>query len=133
LEDFSAKDIKGTDLSLSQYKGKKVVVLNFWFTKCKPCIEEMPKLNNLVDQYQGKDVEFISLCNDDVNTINQFLKAQAFKYGIIPSALKLANKYSIGAFPTHIVIGKDGKIAFYESGYSEKIDARIKTVIDSKL
>ncbi|WP_167343642.1 peroxiredoxin family protein [Pedobacter borealis] len=133
LEDFSAKDINGTDISLSQYKGKKVVVLNFWFTKCAPCLEEMPKLNKLVDEYQGKDVEFISFCNDDANTINEFLKTHEFKYRILPSSLKLANKYKVAAFPTNIVVDKNGKVSFYEVMYSENIDSSLKKAIDSGL
>ncbi|WP_051691904.1 TlpA family protein disulfide reductase [Pedobacter borealis] len=132
-ENFSAKDINGADVSLEKYKGKKVVVLNFWFTKCKPCIQEMPQLNQLVDAYQGKDVEFISLCNDSEEMINAFLKSNAFKYHIVANTFKLANTYKVAGFPTHVVIDKSGKIVFYEMGYSPNVDSKLKTAIDKGL
>ncbi|WP_216629175.1 TlpA family protein disulfide reductase [Sphingobacterium lumbrici] len=132
-DDFTAKDINGADVSLSQYKGKKVVVLNFWFTRCKPCVAEMPLLNKLVEQYKGKDVEFISLCNDDEKTINEFLKTHKFDYRIVANTLKLANKYKITGFPTSVVIDKDSKVSFFEMGGSDKIGEHLKKAIDSVL
>ena len=45
--DFNATDLEGNEYSLSNLKGK-IRVLNFWFTTCKPCVEEIPALNELV-------------------------------------------------------------------------------------
>ena len=50
--DFIAKDLNGNIYKLSDFRGK-VVVLNFWFTKCGPCVAEMPALNELVAFYKS--------------------------------------------------------------------------------
>lgn len=57
---FSAKDINGKNYSLESLKGK-VIVINFWFVECKPCVMEMPELNKLVEKYENKDVVFLGL------------------------------------------------------------------------
>lgn len=129
LMDFSSKDIKGNPVTLSKYKGKKVVVLNFWFISCPPCRQEIPLLNKLVEQYQGKEVEFISFCNDNIPDINNFLKKQKFNYRIIPDAFKLANRYKVEGYPTHIVIDKNSKVAFFQTGLGPGIENDISAAI----
>lgn len=48
---FSVTDINGNEYSLESLKGK-IIVLNFWFVECKPCVQEMPELNELVEIYK---------------------------------------------------------------------------------
>jgi thiol-disulfide isomerase/thioredoxin len=57
--EFDVVAVDGKRLKLSALKGK-VVVLNFWFIGCAPCIAELPALNKLVDEYKGEDVVFIA-------------------------------------------------------------------------
>ncbi|MCB9309709.1 MAG: TlpA family protein disulfide reductase [Lewinellaceae bacterium] len=85
--DFEVKDINGTVYKLSQLKDK-TIVLNFWFTSCKPCIAEIPVLNELVDE--NKDVVFLALAADKEDRIQSFLKKHSFHYNIVADALKIA-------------------------------------------
>jgi len=55
--DFSAVDMNGNSYSLGILKGK-VVVINFWFVECKPCVIEMPELNEIVEKYKSEEVVF---------------------------------------------------------------------------
>ncbi|MDZ7647241.1 MAG: TlpA disulfide reductase family protein [Cytophagales bacterium] len=71
--DFISKTITGELISLTELKGK-VVVINFWFTSCAPCITEMPTLNRLVEEFKYKDVVFIAFARDDVMELTSFLK-----------------------------------------------------------
>src|SRR5688572_27232831 len=48
--DFSLTSIDGKQFQLSELKGK-VIMLNFWFIACAPCVAEMPLLNQLVEEY----------------------------------------------------------------------------------
>jgi peroxiredoxin len=111
---FSLTSLEGKKFELAALRGK-VVVLNLWFTGCPPCIEEMPKLNELVDKFKDKDVVFIAPTWDNVATLQAFLKERLFKYHIIPNAAELIiSTYSDGSgnvtLPTHLVIDKEGKI-----------------------
>jgi peroxiredoxin len=63
--DFKLLDIDGKAVSLSQFKGK-TVVMNFWNATCQPCMDEMPSLARLALALEGrKDIVFISVNTDD--------------------------------------------------------------------
>ncbi|MCW5959841.1 MAG: TlpA family protein disulfide reductase [Pyrinomonadaceae bacterium] len=102
----------------------KVVVLNFWFTSCPPCLKEIPELNNIVDEYSGKDVVFLAFATDKKDQIEAFIAENPFKYNLIPEATMLMLRFlepdkngrMETAFPTHIVVDRTGKKTVYETG-----------------
>jgi thiol-disulfide isomerase/thioredoxin len=102
----------------------KVVVLNFWYTSCPPCLKEIPELNKLVEEYKGKDVVFLGFATDGKPSLERFLKENPFKYEIIPSATQLMLRFLQPdkngnletKFPTHIVVDREGKRTVYETG-----------------
>jgi peroxiredoxin len=111
---FNLTSLEGETFELAALRGK-VVVLNFWFTGCAPCIAEFGKLNGLVNKFRNKEVVFIAPTLDNVTTLKRFLKEHRFNYHVIPNAGSLiVSTYSDGSgnvvFPTHIVINKEGEI-----------------------
>ncbi len=77
---FSVKTLSGDNYSDQSLLGKTVVI-NFWFIKCKPCVDEIPKLNKLVKKYtHNKDVVFLSISFDQEKDIRSFLEKNPFKY-----------------------------------------------------
>lgn len=120
--EFDVRTILGEALKLSSLKGK-VVVLNFWFIECAPCITELPALNRLVDEYKNEDVVFIAFGRDDPKSIAGFLKKKEFKYKIVPSNIKFAtDQYCIIAgWPTSMVIDKNGVVRLaFSGGYMDE-------------
>ena len=129
---FTVTDITGAKFSLESLKGK-VVVLNFWFIACKPCVMEIPELNELVEKYHNEDVVFIGFANDGMKAIEKFLTKQAFDYNLIPNSLMTAQSYQVFGFPTHIVINTNSKIELVLSGLSETTIGEIDGMIGSLL
>ncbi len=130
--DFIVSDLEGNTTKLSELRGK-VVVLNFWFTKCGPCVMEMPELNNLVEEFKGKDVEFLSITFDKVELVEQFLETHEFKYGIAPNANDVITMYGVQSYPTNIVINQKGEIVLKELGYRTNIKSVLSQSIKSLL
>jgi peroxiredoxin len=127
--DFELKDLQGNRWSLQELRGK-VVVLNFWFTTCAPCIQEMPELNKLVQSYNGKEVVFLALAFNDTKQLNTFLQKQAFNYTILPDSREVNNKYQVSSYPTSMVIDKEGNVKKI-MGSSPKIREDLETVINA--
>ena len=113
---FSVKDMKGNKYSLNSLKGK-VIVMNFWFIGCKPCLQEIPELNELVEKYHGKEVVFLGFALDKKSRLETFLKKKPFNYNIIPGS-KIDSSYEVYGYPTHVVINQNSEIVWRTSGLS---------------
>lgn len=117
--DFSVISIDDNELILSALKGK-VVVLNFWFTTCLPCLKEIPELNKLVEQNDSDEVVFIGFARDNKEKLDNFFdKFGVFNYNIIPESYAIADKYKVVAWPQSIVIDSKGKIYKSWAGMDE--------------
>lgn len=108
-KDFTLTDLNGRQVKLSQLKGK-VVVLNFWFTGCPPCVEEIPDLNNLTSMYNKSKVKFLAVTFDKAEVVRTFQKNHDFKFQQLPDARNVVDDYNIKLFPSTLVIDKSGVI-----------------------
>jgi peroxiredoxin len=126
--DFELVDLTGRKWSLSSLKGK-VVVLNFWYTSCPPCVEEMPALNELITRYPADKVVFLALTFDDAQKVGTFLKHHEFNYHLLPSSKTVDEHYQISGWPTSLVIDKNSVIKS-ATGSSSDIKKDLSTVID---
>ncbi len=124
-KDIEAYDIDGNKLSLKDLKGK-IVVLNFWFPQCQPCVMEMPELNALVKKYKNNDVVFISVTFDKKETVQKFLSNRDFNYRHIVDNETILSNYKVSTFPTHILIDQKGEIIMRKVGnFIKELDAKI--------
>jgi len=130
--DFLVKDLDGNNIKLSDLKGK-VVVLNFWFTKCPPCIQEMPELNKLTEEFKDKNIKFIAITFNKKDIVESFLEEKTFKYTIAPNANGVVQSYNVNSFPTSIVINQKGEIVLKELGYRTNIKDVLSKSIKSLL
>jgi peroxiredoxin len=130
---FELRGLDGQIYSLRKLKGK-VVVLNFWFIACKPCVNEMPVLNKVKDNYDPKKVAFLALSLDSEAAINAFLQSHQFNYILLPGAGRAAENYKINAYPASIVIDARGMVSFVQIGgpdIGENLPAAINKALKS--
>jgi len=112
---FSTIDLDAKEVSLKKYSGK-VIVMNFWFVECKPCVQEIPELNEIVSEFKDEEVIFLGFATNKKSRINRFLKKNNFDYQIIPESADVAKDYKVMGYPTHIIINKETKIVYSTSG-----------------
>ncbi|MBC3831423.1 TlpA family protein disulfide reductase [Undibacterium amnicola] len=111
LPNMDVFDINGKAHNQNSLLGKLTVVKT-WFIKCTACIEEFPQANKLVELYQDNPrVQFLSLALDPQAELIKFLEAQPLKYAVVPKMQSyIQNELKLGAYPTHLIVGTDGKI-----------------------
>jgi len=118
--DVKMKDLQDKDVSLSQYKGK-VVLVNFWATWCEPCRAEIPLLIELQQKYggQGFVVLGIAMDEDGKKAVVPYVererfdvngKKEAMSYTILIGTDEVAQKFGgLIGFPTSFLISRDGR------------------------
>ncbi len=113
--DLVLADLEGNTLSLANARGK-LVVLYFWATYCKPCVEKLPKMQAIYEAYGGKGVEIWALAEDpDVAMVQGWLQQQDLT---IPIAMvgeaenqKLFPGKQILPIPQTVIVDGEGRIA----------------------
>ncbi len=129
---FEVKALDGETLRLADLKGK-VVVLNFWYIGCAPCQVEMPGLNKLVEEFKPEEVVFIGFALDDESHLREFLNKTPFKYRIVAASSSIVKQYGASAYPTHVLINKQGLIEFIMIGGSPNRHEELRPLIQSLL
>lgn len=130
--DFTVTDINNKTYKLSNLKGK-LVVINFWFTQCAPCVKELPELNKLVEKHKNSDIVFLAVTFDEKNKIEKFLEMKAFNYNITPASIKMISDYKISSYPTHLIIDETGTIVYQTTGYEKNTVTNLEAKIESLL
>ncbi len=104
-------------ISLDSIKGK-VTWMNFWFEECKPCMAEMEGIREIYEKY-GKhpDFVFLSLTWEYEEAISRVKSKFPMPYTVFSVSDNEADRLNgMRAYPTNIVIGKDGRILYVGTG-----------------
>jgi peroxiredoxin len=113
IADFKFTDFDGKERSLSEYRGK-YLLLEFWGTWCGPCVAEVPNFKEAYAKYKARGFEILGMDEDQsVDNVKKFLteKAVTWTNATTPSIKELTNKkFRIVAFPTTILLDPKGKI-----------------------
>ena len=119
--DFTLKDLDGKDVSLSQYKGK-VVLINFWATWCDPCYIEIPWLIEMQQKYAPKGFTILGVALDEEgkSVVAPWVAKERFNvngqkvpmsYPILLGNDATGDKFGgLLGYPTSILVSRDGKI-----------------------
>ena len=111
---FELESIDGKRYSLDDFKNKPILI-NFWFTKCAPCIDEMPILNKIYEKYKN-DVHFISITYESKKKVKTFLEKHTFKFKHLVNSDKFIKDLEISSYPLNIFIDKNGIVRNIERG-----------------
>ncbi len=109
---------------LSELIGKKVILLDFWYTHCPPCVRAMPAISNLYSKYKDKGLMVYGLNSVDnqprsLKNLDHFLRKRKLSYEVLLTQPEVDNAYKIKGYPSMYVIDKNGRISYVEVGYDE--------------
>jgi thiol-disulfide isomerase/thioredoxin len=109
--DFKLTDLNGKEVSLSDFKGKKVF-LNFWASWCPPCISEMPDIEKLYTETKDSDLVILAVnLGEDKATVKDFSDTNKYNFKILlDTEQSVGKQYKISAIPTSYFIDKEGNI-----------------------
>ncbi|MCH7504814.1 TlpA family protein disulfide reductase [PVC group bacterium] len=108
---FALSNLHGETVSLSDFKGQKVL-LDFWATWCPPCRIELPGLNSMVPELNKSGVVVLNISVDKkIDTVKKFIADNRYSNLIVlHDDQNIADRYQVSAIPTKVLIGEDGNI-----------------------
>jgi len=111
--DFALKDLNGSDVTLSSFKGKKVLLV-FGATWCPYCVKEIPQLNAFYAKHKDLDVKIINIdIQESVAKVKSFVQKHNIKYTVvIDTDGKVAAQYNVYGIPSVFLIDENGMIKY---------------------
>ncbi len=131
---FSGRTIDNQELDYARIKGKKVVLLDFWSIYCASCIEEMPRLNEINDEFRNKGLVVIGVNLDSFGTrrVATFMNSMATKINfpvVIDKDRKIGTMFGAMVLPTTLVIDVTGKVRFFHVGYKQGDERQLRDIV----
>ncbi|WP_195629297.1 TlpA disulfide reductase family protein [Bacteroides finegoldii] len=135
---FTLRNMKGEEVSLSNLKGK-VVVLDFWATWCGPCKASFPAMQETINQFaDNKDVVFLFINTLDTKKnlqeiVQKYMNEKGYTFNVLFDTQDAATKkypvkenYKIKGIPAKFIIDKEGNIRFKPMGFSGSNEETVK-------
>jgi peroxiredoxin len=130
---FKVKTLDGQTLDSLELIGKKVIVLRFQASYCKPCVRESAALGKVAERYRERDVEVVAVhVQDTASDTRKFMKANKVTYPVaLDPRLTLGNRFGFKGTPYTVVIDKKGEMVARLHG--ESAVSRLPKILDGLL
>jgi thiol-disulfide isomerase/thioredoxin len=135
--DFTAETLSGNKVTLSDFRGKSVVVLDFWATWCPPCRASMPILEKMASEYAAKGagtpVRFLAVNQGESGqSVRRFLERSGLKLNVVlDQDQSIAEEFKVEGIPQTVLIGVDGTVQAVHVGFGQDTESRLRMELDA--
>lgn len=122
------RTIDGETIDLGRLYGKQAVYLKFWATWCVPCMQQMPHFEHAYET-AGPGLAVIALnvgVDDSLDNVRKVIEEKHLGMPIVIDDGRLAAAFNLRVTPQHIVIGRDGRIAYVGQQADEQLDRALR-------
>jgi peroxiredoxin/outer membrane lipoprotein-sorting protein len=123
--DFQLPRPGGGRLALSEArKGKKAVLVSFWFYRCDACRASFPQIQKLYDELKEKGLEVVTVnAGDSEEVVQEYFRENSYTFPVVMGGrgneYTLGRAYGVGAYPTNYLLDGDGKVVMAVLGFPE--------------
>jgi len=140
VETFSLRDMDGKLVKLDDHLGKGPVVLDFWATWCKPCLNSLPKIQEIYEKFQDQGLVILGINEDgprSLNKVEPFANSIGITFPVLLDENRdVVRKFQVTGFPTTIVLDRNGQVAMtlrgYRPGDEDKLFEKIESMLKEK-
>ena len=130
---FKVRLVDGRTLDSRDLIGKKILVLRFQASYCKPCVRESAALGRVAERYRDRDVEVLAIHVQDTATdVRKFMRANRVTYAVaLDPQLVIGNRYGFKGTPYTVVVDRKGEMVARLHGVS--VVSRLPRILDELL
>jgi peroxiredoxin len=134
---FKLEDLEGNTIELSTQTGEGPILLSFWATWCKPCLEELTEFKKIYNDYKDKGFKMFAISTDDERTIAKvkpFVKSKGYEFPVLlDTNSDVARIYYAQAVPYSVILDKEGYIVYSHLGYMKGDEKNVRDKISELL
>lgn len=135
--DMELKNLDGEWINIETLKGEELTVIDFWATWCKPCVNAIPKINKLSQQFSEGKVSFIGVNVDgprNLAKVNPFVQSMRLQYSIVlDTDQELLTELNATVLPTLLILNKKNKEVYRHEGFQAGDEKLIEEKINELL
>ena len=127
---FRLENLDGEIITLEENLGGGPILISFWATWCKPCIEELPEIEKIYDELKEKGLKAFAIsvdCEKSVAKVEPFVKAKKLSVPVLlDTNSDIARIYYATTVPFTVIIASNGEIVYSHSGYKKGDEIQLK-------
>ncbi|HSW56369.1 MAG TPA: TlpA disulfide reductase family protein [Ignavibacteriaceae bacterium] len=134
---FKVENLDGETVELNNEVGEGPILLSFWATWCKPCIEELAEYKKIYKDYKDKGFKMFAISTDDERTVAKvkpFVKSKGFDFPVLlDTNSDISRLYYAQSVPYSVILDKKGMIIYSHLGYMKGDEVKVKEIISSEI
>jgi cytochrome c biogenesis protein CcmG/thiol:disulfide interchange protein DsbE len=138
--DFTAEDLDGNNVTLSKILESGPVVISFWATWCKPCVRELPHLQEIYDKYKDRGFSVLAISVDSprsLSKVKSFVKGHNYTVNVLLDPNKdISRQFNAHLFPYTFVINTNSEIVYKNYGYrpgdEKKVERQLLLLLEGE-
>lgn len=119
--DFQIKDLEGQRVALKDLLGQGPVLISFWATWCKPCVKELPHLQELYEKYKDQGFLVVAISEDaprSISKVKSFIAGKRYDFLVLlDDNYSVQRKFNYRGLPYTVLLDKEGRIVYRRMGY----------------
>jgi len=134
---FKLINLDGKYVELNNETGNGPVLLSFWATWCKPCLEEMVEFNKIYEQYKDKGFSLLAISTDtekSVAKVKPYIKSKGYNFPVLlDTNSEAARKFYAQQMPYTVLLDKNGNIVYTHLGYMKGDEQKVEKLVTDLL
>lgn len=134
---FKLINLDGKYVELNKETGNGPVLLSFWATWCKPCLEEMAEFNKIYNEFKDKGFTILAISTDaekSVAKVKPYIKSKGYSFMVLlDTNNEVARKYYAQQIPFTVLIDKNGNIVYSHLGYMKGDEQKVEKLVSEML